>query len=79
MFLIEFVSSILCSGRKRDEMIQGWRRLHNEKLHNLYPSSNVVRMIKARRMRRAEHVVRIGKKKKTANRVLAGCQKEGDY
>jgi hypothetical protein len=28
-----------------------WRRLHNEKLHNLYASSNIFRVIKLRRMR----------------------------
>jgi hypothetical protein len=33
-------------GLKRDEMIGGWRKLHNEELHNLYPSPNVIRMIK---------------------------------
>jgi hypothetical protein len=37
----------------------GWRRLHNEELHNLYSSPNI-RMIKARRMRWAGHVTRIG-------------------
>jgi hypothetical protein len=25
-------------GRKRDEMVEGWRKLHNEELHNLYCS-----------------------------------------
>jgi hypothetical protein len=25
-------------GPKRDEVIEGWRRLHNEKLHKLYSS-----------------------------------------
>jgi hypothetical protein len=29
----------------------GWRRLHNEKLHNLYTSPNIIRVIKSRRMR----------------------------
>jgi hypothetical protein len=30
---------------------EGWRRLHNEELHNLYNSSNIIRMIKPRRMK----------------------------
>jgi hypothetical protein len=33
-------------GTKRDEMIGGRRTLHNEELHNLYSSPNIIRMIK---------------------------------
>jgi hypothetical protein len=33
-------------GPKRDEVTRGWRKLHNEELHNLYPTPNVIRMIK---------------------------------
>jgi hypothetical protein len=28
----------------------GWRKLHNEELHTFYVSSNIVRVIKSRRM-----------------------------
>jgi hypothetical protein len=38
-----------------------WRKLHNDELHSLYPSRNIVRVIKARRMRWAGHVTRMGK------------------
>jgi hypothetical protein len=41
---------------QRDEMTGGWRKLHNEKLHNLYSSPNIVRITKSRRMRWARHV-----------------------
>jgi hypothetical protein len=38
-------------GQKRDEMVGGWRNLHNEELHNLYYLPSIIRMIKSRRMR----------------------------
>jgi hypothetical protein len=43
-------------GLKRDEVIRGWRKLHNEELHNLYCSPSIIRMIKSRRMRWVGHV-----------------------
>jgi hypothetical protein len=49
-------------GAKRDEVTGGWRKLHNEELHNLYSSPSIIRMIKSRRMRWAVHVAIIGEK-----------------
>jgi hypothetical protein len=46
-------------GQKRREVRGGRRKLHNEELHNLYSSPNVIRMIKSRRMRWAGHVARM--------------------
>jgi hypothetical protein len=37
-----------------------WRKLHNDELHNLYSSPNIVRVIKSRRLGWAGHVVRMG-------------------
>jgi hypothetical protein len=37
-----------------------WRKLHNDELHSLYSSPNIVRVIKSRRMRWAGHVARMG-------------------
>jgi hypothetical protein len=37
----------------------GWRKLHNEELHNLYSSPDIIRIIKSRRMRWAGHVARM--------------------
>ena len=37
-----------------------WRKLHNEELNELYSLPNIVRVIKSRRMRWAEHVARMG-------------------
>jgi hypothetical protein len=38
-------------GPKRDEVTGGWRKLHNEELHNLYSSPSIIRVIKLRRTR----------------------------
>jgi hypothetical protein len=37
-------------GPKRDEVTGGWRKLHNEEVHDLYSSPNVSRMVQLRRM-----------------------------
>jgi hypothetical protein len=47
-------------GPKRDEVTGGWRKLHNEELHGLYSSPSIIRVFKARRMRWAGHVARMG-------------------
>src|SRR5215510_2751278 len=46
-------------GAKRDDVTGEWRKLPNEKLHDLYCSPNIVRVIKSRRMRWARHVARM--------------------
>jgi hypothetical protein len=46
-------------GPKSDEVTGGWRKLHNEELHNLYSSPTITRAIKSRRMRWAGHVARM--------------------
>jgi hypothetical protein len=38
-------------GPKRYGVTEGWRKLHNEELHNLYSSPSIIRIIKSRRMR----------------------------
>jgi len=38
-------------GPKRDEASGEWRRLHNEELYDLYCSSNIIRVVKSRRIR----------------------------
>jgi hypothetical protein len=58
-------------GLKRNEVTGEWRKLHNEELRDLYTSTNIIRMIKSRRMRWAGHVARMGEKKK-AYRLFVG-------
>jgi len=48
-----------------------WRKLHNVELKDLYCSPNIVRVIKSRRMRWAEHVARMGEER-DVYRVLVG-------
>jgi len=50
-------------GPRRVEVTGEWRRLHNEELYDLYSSSNIVRVIKSRRMRWAGHVARMGEER----------------
>jgi hypothetical protein len=47
-------------GQKKDEVTGGWRKLHNEELHNLYSSPSIIRMMKSRSMRWVGHVARTG-------------------
>jgi hypothetical protein len=65
-------------GTKRDKAIGGWRKLHNEELHNLYSSPNIIRMIKSRRMGWAEHVAQTGRSGMHI-RYWRESQKERDY
>jgi hypothetical protein len=48
-----------------------WRKLHNEKLYDLYCSPNIVRVIKSRRVRWAGHLAHMGERR-GVYRVLVG-------
>jgi hypothetical protein len=56
---------------KMNGVIGGWRKLHNEGLHNLYSSESIIRIMKSRSMRLAGHVARIGQKR-NAYRIFVG-------
>jgi len=56
---------------KRNEVTKQCRKIHNQDLHDLYSSPNIVRVVKSRRMRWAGHVVRVGKRR-DVYRVLVG-------
>ena len=59
------------SGPKKDGVIGEWRKLHNEKLNDLYCLPNTVRVIKSRRRRRAGHVARM-EEGRGEHKVLVG-------
>jgi hypothetical protein len=55
-------------GLKRDKVR---RKLHNEELRDLYSLPSIIRIMKSRRMRWADHVARMGEKR-NAYRLLVG-------
>jgi hypothetical protein len=56
-------------GPKRDELIEGWRKLHNEELSYFYFSPSIIRMIKSRRMIWARHVTHM-RETRNVSRIL---------
>jgi hypothetical protein len=56
---------------KRDEVTGGWRKLHNNKLHDLYHLPSIIRIVSYGRMRWVGHVAEMGEKR-PAYRLLAG-------
>jgi hypothetical protein len=58
-------------GPKKDGVMGGWRKLHNEDLHNLYSLASIIRILKTRRMRWVGHVARMGEKR-NVYRLLVG-------
>jgi hypothetical protein len=57
-------------GPKREED-GSWRKLHNDELHSLYSSPNIVRVIKSRMLRWVRHVARMGERR-GVYRILVG-------
>jgi hypothetical protein len=58
-------------GPKRDEVTGEWRKLHSEKLHNLYSSPDIIRQVKSRRMRWVGHVARM-REERNVCKVMMG-------
>ena len=57
-------------GSKSDENGE-WRRFHNEELHSLYCSPNIVRVTNSRRLKWSAHLARMEEGRK-AFKILAG-------
>jgi hypothetical protein len=62
----------------RREEDGSWKKLHNDELHSLYSSPNIVRLIKSRTLRWAGHVARMGEGR-GVYRVLFGVPKARDH
>jgi hypothetical protein len=65
-------------GPKRNDVAGQWRKLHNVELLDLYSSPSIIRIIKSRRMRWADHVARMGEKR-NVYRLLWESQRERDH
>jgi hypothetical protein len=68
--VFEYTVLRIIFGPKKDEVVGGWRKLHNEELHNLYSSPSIIIIIKSR-MKWAGHVARMGEKR-NAYTILVG-------
>jgi hypothetical protein len=62
---------VLIFGSEREEVAGGWRRLHNEELHNLYASQNVIRVMKSRMTSWVKYVTRMEETRNGCN-ILIG-------
>jgi hypothetical protein len=65
-------------GPKREELTGSGRRLHNEELHNLCASTNIIRVIKPRKMKRVGHVALVGDAR-NAYSIFVGNLKGRDH
>jgi hypothetical protein len=66
---------------KRDEIIGRWRKLHNQVLHNVYFSANIIRIIKSRRKKWAgkDSTCSTPGEKGNAYRIWWEIQKQRDH
>jgi len=60
LFLSSYVRSLKFFMLAFSIFMEGWRRLHNEELHNMYASPNIITVINSWRMRRVGHVECMG-------------------
>jgi hypothetical protein len=59
-------------GPKRDDVTGEWRNLHSEELNNFYSSPDIIRQVKARKMRWAGHVASMGEERKVYKVLVGG-------
>jgi hypothetical protein len=59
-------------------VVGDWRKLRNEELHNLYLSTNVIRMISSKRMRLTGHVAGMGRREMHTKFLLESLKGRDD-
>jgi hypothetical protein len=59
-------------GPRRQEVAEGWRRLHDEELHSLYASQNIMMMIKSRTVRLLGHAACMGEMRNAYIEIFIG-------
>jgi hypothetical protein len=59
--------------------VGGWRRLFNEELRNLYTLSNIIRVIKSRRMRWVGNVEWMGEMKNAYSILVAKPERKRSF
>jgi hypothetical protein len=69
-----FENRVLRIFRTKREANGSWRKLHNDELHSLYPSPNIVRVIKSRMMRWVEHVARMRERRGVYRVLVEGTE-----
>jgi hypothetical protein len=57
-------------GLRRDEVTRGWGKVYQEVVHNLFPSPNIIRLLKSRGMRWVGNVA-LKREKRNAKRFGA--------
>jgi hypothetical protein len=56
---VKTVIKMICE-LNREEVTEGWRKVYNEELRNLYSLTNIIKIIVSRSMRWAGYVARMG-------------------
>jgi hypothetical protein len=62
-------------GPNWDGVMGGWGKLYSEKLHDLYSSPSIIKLTKSRWVRWAEHVARMGRRRRTC--IVIGRKARG--
>jgi hypothetical protein len=66
-------------GPKWEEVMGGWKKLHNEELHNLYALQNIIMAIKSRRMRCMGHIARMEELRNAGSNLVGKPKRKGQW